>query len=401
MQLLYLVPEFPSQTHAFFWREIQALRSQGVQVVLVSTRQPASGACRHEFAEEAASQTHYLFPPKWLQDLSFLLVRPKGLFAAIAYISHLRDSDWWQRVSALPLILPAAGLSRLSSELSADHLHVHSFANSAHVAALARLLGGCPYSLTLHGDLDVYGQDHASKIRFARFLTCVTAPLKQQLADRLGPSLPDVHLLWMGVDTQRFRPAERTMRAQQQPLRLLSVARLHVNKGHRFALRALHRLKVQGLSAFYTIVGDGPEKEAIAQEVLALGLKDCVELVGTRSESEVLELLQSSDALLLTSVGMGEAAPVAVMEAMSCGLPVVCSVIGGVRDMIDDGIDGFLVEQEDVEGIATCLAQLIEDPERAFRVGRAARDRAVKDFDSRSLARTMMRLINSSVSKTG
>jgi colanic acid/amylovoran biosynthesis glycosyltransferase len=392
-RLLYLVPEFPSQTHAFFWREAQALRSNNVDVVFVSTRQPALDACRHEFARPAAAQTHYLFPPDWVSDTLFLISRPAAVFKLLKYVAGLRESNWLDRFKVALLVLPAATLCRIARDQNAMHLHVHSFANSAHVAALAHLMGGCSYSLTLHGDLEVYGKDHVSKTARAKFVTCVTEPLKRQILERIGLPETKVHVLWMGVDTRRFKPIDRPVRAPQDPLRLLTVARLHVNKGHRFALRALRKLKDQGLAARYTIVGDGPDRGAIEQEVAALDLTRDVELVGTKSETDVLNLLQQSDALLLTSVGMGEAAPVAVMEAMACGVPVVCSIIGGTRDMIRDGHDGFLVEQEDTDAIAWSIGMLIKDPELAVRMGQAARVRAEQVFDCEALAGRFRRLV--------
>ena len=401
MRLLYLVPEFPSQTHAFFWREVLALRALGVDVLVVSTRRPEPGSCRHAFAQTAAEQTLYLFPLEWVSDLLFLLSRPFKAIKALQYVAALDESSWAQRLGAALLILPAARLARLAVTRGADHLHVHSFANSAHVAALARILGGCPYSLTLHGDLDVYGRDHVHKTRLANFVTCVTAPLRSQVLSRLGLPASRVHLVWMGVDTGQFKQMNNTARVPGEPMRLLTVARLHANKGHRFALRALKQLKGEGVSAAYTIVGDGPAREEIEQEVMALGLSASVKLVGTRSESEVLALLQSSDALLLTSIGMGEAAPVAVMEAMSCGLPVVCSVIGGTPDMISQGEDGFLVGQEDIDAIASCLRQLTERPELAKQLGNAARLRAVRDFDSHALASKLLGLIVSTTRASG
>jgi colanic acid/amylovoran biosynthesis glycosyltransferase len=393
LRLLYLVPEFPSQTHAFFWREVQALQARGVEVILVSTRRPPADACRHDFAQTAAQQTHYLFPPDWLADAWFLLVRPRAFLRGLRYVIGLRESSALRRLMTVPLALPAAGLSRLALRMGANHLHVHSFANSAHVAAMAKVMGGCDYSLTLHGDLEVYGRDHASKTGLAKFVTCVTEPLRLQVMSIVGLPATMVHLLWMGVDTQRFQPSTKPVRQASQPIRLLTVARLHVNKGHRFALRALKLLTDQGLSAKYIVVGDGPARGEIEQEVQLLGLGGTVDLVGTRSECEVLELLRNSDALLLTSIGMGEAAPVAVMEAMACGLPVVCSIIGGTRDMIRHGQDGFLVEQEDVDGIAHCIRRLIEDPELGGRMGNAARARAEQVFDSGALAESLLELI--------
>jgi colanic acid/amylovoran biosynthesis glycosyltransferase len=394
MGLFYLVPEFPSQTHAFFWREIQALRTLGVDVVPVSTRRPPPQACRHEFAQQAIGQTHYLFPPDWLSDLLYLLARPAGVLKSLAYVAGLTDSRWFQRMLVLPLILPAARLCSLERQLGADHLHVHSFANSAHVAALARLLGGCGYSLTLHGDLEVYGRDHASKTRHASFVTCVTRPLVQQVTEKLQLPSSFVHLLWMGVDTSRFQPVQHEERQPSEPLRMITVARLHAAKGHRYALAALNQLVNEGLNIHYTIVGDGPQEQEIQQEVSRLGLSQVVTMTGTRSETEVLDLLQSSHVLILPSVGAGEAAPVAVMEAMACGLPVICSIIGGTRDMIADGEDSFLVEQKDVQAIAERLRSLVRDPKLALDLGKSARSRALREFDCNLLAKKLLELIN-------
>lgn len=323
------------------------------------------------------------------------MLNPGGVIKALRYVFNLQESSWTQRLSAMLLLLPAARLCRLAREKNINHLHVHSFANSAHVAALAKLLGGSEFSLALHGDLEVYGRDHASKVKNASFIRCVTLPLKQQVLDRAILPFSKIHLLWMGVDTKHFSPKERPIHRTGDPFRLLTVARLHVNKGHRFALQAVQKLKDRGLDVRYTIVGDGPAQEDIAREVKSLELSDVVDMVGTKSEADVLCLLQSSDALLLTSVGMGEAAPVAVMEAMACGLPVVCSVIGGTPDMINHGHDGFLVPQEDVDAIAACIRQLIDNPELALRVGKAARARAVQNFDSHALAQVLIKLIAS------
>lgn len=393
MKIAILIPEFPSQTHAFFWREVQALRSLGVDVFLISTRRPPAHACRHEFAGSAAQQTFYLFPPDWVADTLFLMMLPAGVIRALRYVFGLGESTWSQRMLALSLLLPAARLCRLTLAKGLCHVHVHSFANSAHVAALSKLLGGSNFSLALHGDLEVYGRDHSSKAKYASFIRCVTLPLRQQLVDREYIPSSKIHLLWMGVDTLHFKPKDQPLRQSGTPFRLLTVARLHVNKGHRFGLRAVKQLESQGINVRYTIVGDGPAREDIAHEVRSLELSDIVDLVGTKSETEVLQLLQSSDALLLTSVGMGEAAPVAVMEAMACALPVVCSIIGGTRDMINHMEDGFLVAQEDTDGIASCIKQLLENPEMASRMGMAARTRAELSFDSRALADALTKLI--------
>lgn len=392
MHIFYLVPEFPSQTHAFFWREILALRGQGVQVSIVSTRRPPANACRHAFARVATAETLYLFPSNGLVDLLAALRRPQRLVEALKYIFKLEGGSLRQRLLHLALLLPALKLCRLSLRLKADHLHVHSFANAAHVAALSRVLGGCTYSLTLHGDLSVYGSDHRSKVSLASFVTCVTRPLQQQVSEATGVAAQKNHLLWMGVDTRRFAPPPDEPRTTGA-LRVLTVARLHSNKGHVFALQAMVRAREAGVRMDYVIVGEGPARGDIEAHVRQFSLEDTVTLAGTRSEDEVLEMLMEADVLVLPSIGLGEAAPVAVMEAMACGLPVVCSIIGGTRDMVDDGEDGFLVEQQDVTGIQVRLMQLAGDTDLRRRVGRAARARAERDFDSTALAARLLQLV--------
>lgn len=387
----YLVPEFPSQTHAFFWREICAMRELGAQVHLLSSSRPRLGAARHAFAEAAAAETEYLFPADLPSYLS-LLMRPLRLMRAARYVFGLAQTPLPKRLVLLALIPSAARLVRAARRSNFHHVHIHSCANSAHLGALARILGGISYSLTLHGDLPVYGTDHESKMRTAAFVACVTRPLQQQVISAMELPAEKVPVLWMGVDLSRFT-ASRPQGASRGAIRAVSVARLNRAKGHVFALRALSQLRTSGIKVTYLIAGEGEYREEIASEVHALAMQDVVEFLGSIAEAEVAALMARSDVLLLTSIGMGEAAPVAVMEAMASGLPVVASIIGGTPDMITDGVDGFLCPQEDTVAIATKLRLLAADPELRAGMGAHARLRAERDFDAKKLAGRLLRLV--------
>lgn len=395
MKLLYLVPEFPSQTHAFFWREIKALESQGAEVFVVSTVEPADSVCRHEFVGVGKSRTFYLFPPAWISDPMLFALQPTMWVRILRYVLSLRESSVFERIKVFALGLAAFRLYRFSIGVKATHLHVHSFANSAHIAAIFRSLGGCDYSLVLHGDLDVYGKDHCSKVGQAKFVFAVTRPLVHQLVERTGIDEAKVHLLSMGVDTSEFLPKKVLAPRASSTLRAIMIARLHVNKGHRYALRALRKMLDSNRLCELVIVGEGPARAQIEQEIKALGLDDHVRMTGSQSESEVRGLLQSSDCLLLTSIGLGEAAPVAVMEAMASGVPTICSIIGGTKDMIEDGVDGFLVEQEDVQAIVEKLILFYDNPSLVFEVGLRARLAAVEKFDSAALVKRLISIVES------
>ncbi len=385
----YLVPEFPSQTHAFFWREMSAIEESGVPVRLFSTRPAAPDACPHAFAEAARARTSYLFPPQAGRVAAFLAARPAATARAMAYVAGLEETPLPGRVRLMGLLGSAAQLAAECRAAGIGHVHIHSCANAAHLGALAHILDGLNYSLTLHGDLPVYGTDHRAKMARATFVSAVTAPLQASLRQEIDAQ-GRFPVIWMGVDTDRFAP-DPVQRATRDPNRfdVVSAARLNFTKGHRFFLRAMAQLRDDGIDIHYRLAGEGPERGAIEAEIAALGLGDHVEMLGSVGETRILELLQSADALALTSIQKGEAAPVAVMEAMACGLPPICSIIGGTPDMITDGVDGFLVPQEDVSAIAAATRTLATDSARRLAMGAAARDTALRAFDHRANARKL------------
>jgi len=390
LKIGYLVPEFPTQTHAFFWREVQALRSLGHDVRLLSTRRPDPDACRHAFAEQARNETIYVYPPS-LRSLRGAQLALRRVPAALAYLAAISASSARERIEHLGLLVCAIELLSVCDQHRLEHVHVHSAASAAHVVALARKLGGPPYSVTLHGDLPVYGRDHALKFRDAKFIAAVTRPLQRQVVE-VGIPETRVKVIWMGVDTDQFTPPLEPKPAGS--LHLATVARLQSNKGHRFALQAMRRLLDSGARATYTIAGAGDARAELVELVKSLGLEDVVHFTGTISEQSVLGLLRQADVFLLPSVALGEAAPVSVMEAMSCACVVVVSRIGGTPDLIEAGVDGFLVEQEDVDGIFRTLIQLGQDTDLRRKIGSAARSKAVRLFDCHKTAAALAREIS-------
>lgn len=379
----YLVPQFPSLTHAFFWREAKALEEAGVPVFFISTTRPPPGSCPHSFSDAARARTKYLFPPKLLHAFAGLVARPVRTIRAIGYILCLYQTPVRERIRLFALMPTAMELVRFARQQKIFHIHIHSCATSAHLGALGHILDDLPYSLSLHGDLSVYGTDHAAKMRHARFVSVVTRPLMRSLEKEIGTKIP-YPLIWMGVDTDQFRPArDRFSRVPSKPLRVLTVARLHRNKGHAYFMRAMAQLREEGIDIEYYVAGDGPDRNEIVARAEALGLKDRVTFLGSVSEVEVRSLLHEMDIAALTSFGLGEAAPVAVMEAMACGVPCLVSSIGGTPDMIEHERNGMLVPQKDVEAIAEALRRMVAEPNLYREMSRRARATAEMQFDHR------------------
>ncbi len=384
----YLVPEFPGQTHAFFWREATALEDAGFAVRFLTTRRPPGPPLPHAFAAAAAARTASLHPPGAAAIAT--LAQPAALAGALRQAARLRETPWRDRLRFPGLVLAAAALKARTAAEGVRHVHVHSFANAAHVAALARAMGGPTFSLTLHGDPAVYGVDHAAKLHGAAFATAVTRPLVAAV-QAIAPGLP-VHRVTMGVDTEHFTPGPA--RPPGGPLRLVTVARLNPTKGHAVALAALAQAVAAGVDAVWDIAGDGPARDGIAAAIAEAGLSGRVRMLGTLGEDAVLDLLRRSDVFVLPSFGLGEAAPVAVMEAMATGLAVIATRIGGTPDMIDDGTDGILVPQQDPAAIAGAIARLAAEPGLRAALGAAARRRALADFGHRAEAAKLAALLD-------
>src|SRR5215471_10251141 len=199
LRLGYLVPEFPSQTHIFFWREIQALRRLGVEVFTLSTRKPPPSNCRHAFAPIARAETHYLFPPSVATIATCVARDYRSLAKSLAYLGGLEYSGLARRMRQHGLLPSALDLLHWAREMHIDHIHAHSCADAAHLLAMTRRMGGPLYSLTLHGDLEIYGGDHLSKMRDAAFVCAVGKHLRQQIVERTNLPADRIVLSFMGL----------------------------------------------------------------------------------------------------------------------------------------------------------------------------------------------------------
>lgn len=367
--LCYLIPAFPGVTHVLFWREVRRLRERGVEVRIASTRRPQQ-LPPHRFAAEPC---FYAWPPT--RAVLGGLPRPGQLVAQIRFALGLAEGGWRERLKVLAMLPASWMLASFLRSARIDHLHVHSFADSAYLAALAHLVCGVPYSPVLHGGLRVYGLNHAAKLRHAAFACGVSASMREEIeAVRPGISLPED--IACGVDLETFAFAER---APGDRLRLISVGRMDHCKGIGFTLEAIARLRGE-VDVTYTLVGSGPHESDILDHVQRLGLGDRVSFLGPRGQEEVVELLHQHDVAMLTSYGDGETTAIAIREAMASGMPVIMSRVGDAETMIEPEVTGLLVPQTDVDAIGQAIRWFALHRARIPEMGRAARREAERAF---------------------
>jgi glycosyltransferase involved in cell wall biosynthesis len=169
---------------------------------------------------------------------------------------------------------------------------------------------------------------------------------------------------------------------------ILQVARLDALKDHATAIRAIERVARHRPDARLVLVGEGPEEGTIRAEVRRRSLESRVVFLGLRSD--VPRLLPAADVFLLTSVSEG--IPVTLIEAMGAALPVVATRVGGVGEVVDDGVTGLLSPAGDDAGLAEQILRLAGRPEERKRMGRSGRERARAMFTEEQMHEGYLRL---------
>ncbi len=403
MRIGYLIPEFPGQTHAFFWRDRQALADLGVSTVLVSTRRPPPGIIAHEWATLAEQETEYLVPFS-VRDavqsaLEALWAGPAGWWRCLVRLARAEVRRPVDRLRLLALGFAAARLLSIGRRRGFDHVHVQSCADAANVALLAYALGRLRYSLSLHGPtLEGYGPNQRAKWSEARFAIVVSRLLEERVTHVLAGSLPPrLRRASMGVDlsvTRRRRPY-RPWRPGE-PCRLFSCGRLNRVKGYDNLVAAARRLMERGLEIQVRIAGEdesgghGYHRDLEAL-IAAAGMTPAVTLLGVLSEERVRAEIESAHVFVLAS--RDEGIPVAVMEAMAMEAPVVATDVGGTGELVEDGVNGLLVAPQRVDELAEAIERVLRDPALAERLGHSARLTVARDYDFRRGARVLARLL--------
>lgn len=377
----YLIPEFPGQTHIFFWREILALERMGINVAFFSTRKPAKGLIAHKWSEEAMARTEYL------GKIDPMAAARTAL--AVSPTVYAKDVAREGKGLGKDLAVTTAAALQLKQSCKAKgitHVHVHSCGRAALVAMLAQQMGGPSYSVTLHGPMSDYGTGQRLKWRHAKFATVITEKLRAELPDQLGPDLPKrLFTQPMGVDLTVLKRDTPYMPHQAgEPLRLFSCGRLNVVKGHQDLIEAIQALRDKGIDVRLDIAGEDDSggsgfRSVLQDKVNEMGLEDRVTLLGAISAEEVRRYLLNAHIFALAS--WHEPLGVAYMEAMACEVPTIGTNAGGVPELIRDGVDGVMVKPKSPENLAAAIQLLAQNPKDAMRLGKAGRARILENFN--------------------
>ena len=345
-RLAYVVNVFPKLSETFIANELAELRRRGIEVRVLSLRQPTD-PLRHE------------------------MIAQTGL-----------ESVTCRDPARFPVLL---------HEFKPQLLHAH-FATEPAAAArdwAARL--GVPFTFTAHG-YDIRRKappDFAARTAAAGLVVTVSEANRQYIIDKFEVPSEKLRVIPSGVDTQWFQPVAADVRKRKEnpppqggdsnelPL-IVCVARHVKVKNLGLLLQACALLRDRGARFRCVSVGDGVCRGELEMLRTELGLEKVFEFVGAQTQGQVLSWWRRADLAVLTSESEGM--PVCLMEAAACAVPAVATAVGGVPELVVHGETGLLTRADDAHAFAQALQELIEDPKRAVAMGRAARDRIVAKF---------------------
>ncbi|PHP91984.1 colanic acid biosynthesis glycosyltransferase WcaL [Pantoea agglomerans] len=407
MKLTFFTMRFPVASETFVLNQVTHFIDAGYEVEIISVF-PGDLVNRHAAFDEygLAAKTHYLLPEEKISIVDKLNQRIRLVLPKVTKTSLLRSLNVRRYgAQSSKLLLPSI-VANAKQTFTADVFLVH-FGYAGALANKLRELGVLKgkQATVFHGAdisrrhiLEEHKLDYVNLFRQSELMLPISNLWKNKLIE-MGCPPEKIHVTRMGIEPEKFNFQPR--QAFQTPLRIVSVARLTEKKGLDVAVKASAILKQRGGQFQYTIIGNGDQDEMMRDFIAREGMEDCVSMPGFKPQEEIRRALSEADIFLLPSKtaadGDMEGIPVALMEAMAVGLPVVSTFHSGIPELIENNVSGWLVEEDDPEALAETLLKLSQGEVDVVPVVAAARHKVETEFNQHiaygELAQILERLV--------
>jgi glycosyltransferase involved in cell wall biosynthesis len=384
MRIAYLINRYPAISHSFIRREILAIERQGHHVLRIALR-GWKDELPGEDDQVERTKTKYVLRdgalPLVLAFLHILLISPARLARAFKLVWNVsRGAERPLPIHLIYLFEACRVVSWLEAE-RIEHLHAHFGTNSAEVAMLAHVLGGPPWSFTVHGP-EEFDKAHLialpEKLKRASFVVAVSSFGRSQLFRHMAHECWDkVRVIHCGIE-RAFH--DGLSPSNTGSARLVCVGRLCEQKGQSLLLDAARDLIKRGIQFELVLAGDGDMRSEIEALIACHRLEKRVRITGWISSDQVREEILSARALVLPS--FAEGLPVVIMEAMALRRPVISTFVAGIPELVVPGEHGWLVPAGDSDALADAMQACLEAPtETIASFGEAAHKRVLARHD--------------------
>jgi colanic acid/amylovoran biosynthesis glycosyltransferase len=395
VNICYIVNQYPKVSHSFIRREILELENQGARVLRISMRGWKDLVVDPLDREEQA-RTRYVLAAGavglMLAAIAQFVRNPLRMGRAMIHALRMtRHSDrpFWVHVIYLAEACVAARWLRADGS---RHIHAHFGTNPAEVALLASLLTAVPFSFTVHGPEEFdrpRGIGLPRKIRQASRVVAISSYGRSQLYRWADPvAWQKIRVVHCGLDAMYMSaPPDQAPSADT----LVCIGRLCEQKGQLILLQALRRVIDRGSNCRVVFAGDGEMRQLVESSARSLGLTDRIRITGWIDSAQVREEILRARAMVLPS--FAEGLPVVIMEALALARPVISTYVAGIPELVEDGVNGWLVPAGDVERLADamigCLAASDAD---VLAMGRSGRQRVLQRHDIRTSAEQLLKM---------
>jgi glycosyltransferase involved in cell wall biosynthesis len=382
-KIAFIFSQFPCYDETFILREMNELKSSGLEFEIYSLKTPKDKIV-HDEAKELAQKTSYLpFVSLRLQalDLFFLFHHPGRYFCAFfgTLLRLLKSPEFFFKTGCL--WHKAVGFAWLAREQGITHVHGQWATYPATVAYIISKLNNIPFSFTGHAH-DIYLDTTllAFKIKRAKFIVTCTEDNKRYLLNIAKSE--NIIVNHHGVDLERFRNEIIGRNVEGRKFRILSVGSLLECKGFEYLIEACGMLKEKGIDFECAIAGGGRLEQSLKSRVTSSNLEDCVKFTGYIKQEELIPLYKQADVLVLAMVPDKHwGIPNVLIEAMAASVPVVCTMLPSIPELIEDGKTGFIIPAKDPAAIAVIVEKLCLDEALRKRMGETGRKVVEEKFD--------------------
>jgi glycosyltransferase involved in cell wall biosynthesis len=330
-------------------------------------------------------------------NLQVLARRPLRYLSTLFTLLWDARSSWNAFVGILGIFPKSVWNGARIRARGVRHIHAHF---ATHPAASAYIMSrvhassepDLPFSVTIHAhDIFLTLAGLRRKLGAASFLRSISEFNVTYLLEHLGSGSPHLdrerfRVIHCGIDFERYSHEPSPGAAgHDRPARLLCVASHQPYKGLTYLVEAIRLMRQEGRNVQCDVIGDGPLRPQLERQIIGAALSDQFRLLGTRSEEEVAAAIKSCDIFVLPSVvagdGQMEGIPVALMEALAAGVPVIATCISGIPELVRDGETGTLVPPEDPAAIAAAVSRILTQPESALRMSEEGKRLVRAEFE--------------------
>ncbi|HEX4696631.1 MAG TPA: glycosyltransferase family 4 protein [Candidatus Udaeobacter sp.] len=387
----YLFERFPSFGQTFCYREVAELVRQGVTPPIFSIRNPKDEP-QQDWDPRIVERVHYLPEEKdLLEDIRRSSKKRKLAPEIVAAL------DEWDRRTDFLRLHQAVYVGLRLQEMGIPHVHAHFAGMAARTGFWINKFFPITFSFTAHAN-DIFAPRNFEigldkLVDAARAIVTETDFAARFLQERFPKCADRVRRVYNGLNLAEF---ERATFSSTPPL-IVAIGRMIAKKGFADLISACGLLGQRSTAYHCQIIGEGPLKQQLRDQVHELNLQSGVTFSGAQPQHEIRRRLAAANVFVLPSIvdpeGGSDNLPTVIMEAMATGLPVVSTNIGGIPEMVIENETGFLVEPRDAMALADRIEKVINDRSLAQRLARAGYERAQTRFSIETNARELCALL--------